>query len=658
MYRFIVRIILAMCTLNLFCTVSAHAVLSQTDKNLLRQIGSQMRQGNYDSGVNISNRLNNQAAKNYVYWKYLTANDTVPTFSELDSYIDSNPNMPYQNVLQSKLENNLSSVDSVMQAKFFTNHVPITTQGRITYINFLFNNNYQQQAIDYLKHLWHFDTLTHTQQEKIIINYGKYLTQKDHSERIKNLIDKREYATAKGLLRYATTDDRIKYDLRQKLIALGRDALFSYKRSSHHIKQDAGVLRSLVHYYRKTNQEANALYVMAHLTQAQSRDNPKAWYESRAILSRVAFKAGQKQNAYAIIANHFLTEGGDYVDAEFYAGWLALRHLGKIDTSLTHFKNGRAKSTLPISISRFEYWIGRSCNTLNNKLCETTAYKNASKYFYTFYGQLAAYQIGQKNINLPIYPNPDTRIQTAYFNDSVIQAAYAAKAFGNDSDVRLMLTSVAERIGKHPAIYPLLEKTAKEIGDLKTQVKLSKSASVNNDFLINTGYPIINVKKTPYIPELTLLHALTRQESEFDQYAQSPVGARGLMQLMPATAQHTAKKLGMPYQLSYLTNRPDYNMTLGGYYIYNLVKQFNGSYVHALSGYNAGPGRIGQWNASYGRFTPNLYHIIDRIETIPFGETRNYVQRILESVQVYRAKLSGKNYISSENLVNDLKRGL
>ncbi len=644
-----------------FCSVfltPADAVLSQNDKNVLGQIGNHMRRGDYANVLQARHNLTNAAAQNYVYWKYLTSNDTIPNYNEIDAYLDNNPNMPYRNILQSKLENMLSGVDAVTQARFFSNHTPITTQGRLAYINFLLLNKQHDKAIFNLKQLWYFDIVSQTEQTKILSNYKEYLSANDHGQRIKNLIDKNQNTLAHALLPYTTQIDREKHHLRKKLALLSRDALISYGRSSNTIKQDAGILRSLVYYYRKTNQDVKAVRVMTHLTPLQSKDNPKAWYPNRAVLSRVAFKAGDKQSAYKLISSHYLNDGGAYVDAEFYAGWLALRHLGRTNTALAHFQNGRKQSSLPISISRFEYWIGRSCNRLNNKICEKTAYGNASKYLYTFYGQLAAYHNGQKTIPIPQFPNADMRIQNAYFNDFVIQASYAARALGSDSDTTLMLTSVAERIGKHPAIFPLLEKSAKELGGLKLGVKLSKSASVNNDFLIHSGYPIINIKKTPYIPELALLYALTRQESEFDQYAQSPVGARGLMQLMPRTAEQTAKKLRMPYQLSYLTTRPDYNMTLGGFYINHLVRTFNGSYIHALSGYNAGPSRIGQWNNSYGRFTNDLYHIIDRIETIPFDETRNYVQRILEAVQVYRAKISGTQYISTENLVNDLRRGL
>lgn len=645
------------CGVVLLLSVPCHALLSSRDKNLLGNIGGHFRAGRYDTALKSSHSLDNKDAKNYVYWKYLTSSDTVPSFQELNNYMVNNPNMPYQHILKAKLENTVSEVDNATQSEFFKHHRPRTIQGRIAFINFMFNNNQKKLAIQNLKEIWQSETLSNTQQTKFFDVYKSYLTVSDHSKRIRYLIDTNQRTAAHLLLKYGTREDAIKFNLRQKLGGLSSLGLIAYNNSSNSVKQDAGVLRSLVYYYRKSNKDIQAMNVMANLTALQSKDNPEAWYESRAILSRVAFKEKRKRDAYKIIANHNLTEGANYVDAEFYAGWLALRYLGDKKTALQHFKNGRSRSTLPVSVSRFEYWIGRACEALNDTPCEKIAYTNASKYFYTFYGQLAGYNLNLINISIPKFPKPTPQIEKAYFNDSVIQATYAAHALGSDTDTQLMLTSVAERVGKHPAIFPLLEKTVREIGNLKMRVKLSKAASINNDFLLDTGYPIINLRQTANVPELALVYALTRQESEYNANAQSPVGAKGLMQIMPRTAMVLAKQLRMSYHPSYLS-RPDYNMTLGSFYVKSLINQFRGSYIHALSGYNAGPGRIGQWNQSYGYFKNDLNLIIDRIETIPFGETRNYVQRILESVQVYRAKLTNKDYISTENLVNDLKRGL
>jgi soluble lytic murein transglycosylase len=294
---------------------------------------------------------------------------------------------------------------------------------------------------------------------------------------------------------------------------------------------------------------------------------------------------------------------------------------------------------------------------MNYTNCANVAFTNATQYFYTFYGQLAGHHLQQKQITIPTYPNPDNIVKQAFFSDIVVQSAYIAYIMKNQSDVRILISSIAERKNKHRATFPLLEKLTRELGDLKTYVKVAKSASKNNDFLM-IGYPIINLQQIKQIPEIPLVYALTRQESEFDTQAQSHVGARGLMQIMPSTGKQLARQLGKPFQVQYLTQNPAYNMTLGGYYIKNLINRFNGSYIHALSGYNAGPSRIPQWNVNYGKFQNNLYQIIDRIETIPFNETRNYVQRILENLQVYRSKLKQRNYIDTNEFIADLHRGL
>jgi soluble lytic murein transglycosylase len=637
---------------------NANITLSDNDKNMLRRINAEINASKYDNALAMSNRLNHKVAQKYIQWKYLTASNSFPTYNQLYDFMEKNPNMPNRIGMQSKLENTLSLVSRDTQKQFFSRFKPITAEGRFMFVDFLFASNQTTLAIQKLKELWHTEVLTQKQQTKILTNYRQYLSVADYSKRIRLLGDKNRFGEARLLLRYGVRSDAQKITLRQKLNALGRDAVRAYQNASYEVKQDAGVLRSLVRYYRKTNQEKQAIMTIANLTTAQSADNPEAWYESRSILSRVAFRRNMKKQAYMIAAMHATLEGAAYVDSEFYAGWLALRHFNSPQNALKHFKNGRAKSSLPVSVSRFEYWIGRACDALNDKICSQTAYANAGKYFYTFYGQLANYQMGIKTTQIPQYPQATPQIKQAYLTDDVIQASYIANYMNNQNDIRFLLTSVAERIGKHPAIYPLLEKTTQEIGDLKTRVKLAKAAGIHNDFLMNTGYPIIPLRQIKNIPEVALIYALTRQESEYDQYAKSPVGASGMMQLMPRTAQMMAREMRLPYQQGYLTQKPDYNMTLGGYYLNKLVRQFNGSYIHALSGYNAGPSRIKQWNQSYGYFTPDLNHIIDRIEIIPFAETRNYVQRILESVQVYRAKIIGKNYISNENLVQDLKRGL
>jgi len=638
--------------------LSAHASLSSSDQSTLKKIDHYLYKNQFNDALKLKSTLRSKGAKVYTTWRYLTHKNSVPSYLELKTFIQNNPKMPSQYTLFDKFENTLSKVSLNRQKFFFSQYTPKTTQGKLAQVAYYTKQGRTQEAKKILKDLWRSVEFSHGLQKKIYKQYAHYLSRSDHSQRITLLLDAHHYTQAKALIEIAYSSDKTKYNIRYALQKCRKDALRQYRNAPSSIRSDGGVLRSLVHYYRKTSQEEKAIQVAERLTRKQSQNNAKAWFTSRNILSRVAFKKGLKKAAYHIIARHSLKAGGDYVTAEFYAGWLALRHFRQSKIALKHFQNGLSKSGMPISRSRFEYWIGRACQQLKDTPCAKIAFTNASKYFYTFYGQLAAHHLNQKSLSFPNYQSPNNSIKKAFFSDPIIQAAYAADAIGRQSDVRLLLTSFAKRKNQSSAMLPLLERITKEIGDLKTHVKVGKAATTQNNFLLNISYPTVSLKKIPQIPERALLYALTRQESEYDQYAKSHVGARGLMQIMPATAKQLARRLGKPYRLKNLTRSPQYNMTLGGFYLKDLVRKFDGSYIHALSGYNAGPSRIGQWNKSYGYFKNNLYQIIDRIETIPFSETRNYVQRILENTQIYRSKLRGRNKVLINGLITDLHRGL
>ena len=158
----------------------------------------------------------------------------------------------------------------------------------------------------------------------------------------------------------------------------------------------------------------------------------------------------------------------------------------------------------------------------------------------------------------------------------------------------------------------------------------------------------------PGDPEAALTLAIIRQESAFQTDALSPAGALGLMQLMPATAKSVATQLGLPFSKSRLTADATYNMTLGRSYLDGLIESYSGSYVLAIAGYNAGPRRVQEWLSQNRDPRLDSVDAIDWVESIPLSETRNYVQRVLENLQVYRARLGGTQIALS--IEQDLKR--
>jgi soluble lytic murein transglycosylase len=198
----------------------------------------------------------------------------------------------------------------------------------------------------------------------------------------------------------------------------------------------------------------------------------------------------------------------------------------------------------------------------------------------------------------------------------------------------------------------LLVDLVREDGDPSLAMRVVRNAARRGFILPERGYPLITTPVGYNAPEAALVLGIVRQESSFDPMAHSGAGARGMMQLMPATAQTMANRLGVGYGDLYDAT---YNMTLGSAFLGQLVSQFDGSYVMAAAAYNAGPGRPPQWAATCGDPRSAEVDPVNFIECIPFDETRNYVMRVLEATQVYRARLRGGS--APITLPDDLRRG-
>ena len=270
----------------------------------------------------------------------------------------------------------------------------------------------------------------------------------------------------------------------------------------------------------------------------------------------------------------------------------------------------------------------------------------------TFYGQLAAHQLGNDAPPKPVpEPVPTSAESAAFDSDEVVRATKIFFAIGDRQHSKDFLLHLADQ-AQTPTQFSMLAALAEQNGRLDLAISVAKRAIVAGTPLMIHGYPIIALPAGG-ATEPALLYAIIRQESGFDVDAVSPVGARGLMQLMPATASSTAAKLGQPFSMPRLMTDGLYNIELGRGYLQNLIEDFGGSYALAIASYNAGPGRIRQWLAEYGDPRGGKIDMVDWIETIPIDETRLYVQRVLENLQVYRGQ-NGRN--SAFSLVSDLAR--
>jgi soluble lytic murein transglycosylase len=307
---------------------------------------------------------------------------------------------------------------------------------------------------------------------------------------------------------------------------------------------------------------------------------------------------------------------------------------------------------MPISVARGAYWAGRAAEAKGDP-ASTRWYTAAAKHQATYYGQLAAFRMGNSAPpKLVPEPTPSKQEIAAFDKKEIVRAARMLDQLGERDRMKPFVLRLSD-LAKSPTEHALAARLAEEMGRLDLSVSLAKRASYVGVPLMQHGYPVLQMDRGG-LAEKPLVLAMTRQESAFDVAAVSRAGARGLMQLMPTTAKEVAKQQGLPYNADRLLSDPTYNLTLGRAFLDGLLERFSGSYVLSVAAYNAGPARVWQWVQQFGDPREPNVDVIDWIELIPFNETRSYVQRVLENLQVYRVRLGDTQLAFS--LHEDLRR--
>jgi len=460
-------------------------------------------------------------------------------------------------------------------------------------------------------------------------------------------------AAARRLFPLVGDDWKALAEARMALAEEARNAEALLARVPSDLRDNPGLVYERLRWRRRADQDDAALEILDR--QPKKLDRPELWWNERNILVRRAIEKADYAQAYRLAKNHGLPDGKGLADAEFLAGWLALRFLDKPAAALAHFERLHKNVTAPISRGRGAYWAGRAAEVVGDKAAARKWFEQATQYGTTFYGQLAASQLDRAP-KLPTGNDPalTKEAMAAFHKRELVRVVEGLTQIeGRSSDrVGQFLRRLGSDADSHEE-YTLAARLAQEIRRPDLQVAIAKNAA-QDGLALAEGYPLLDLKDIPK-PEPALVHALIRRESTFNTNAVSPAGARGLMQLMPATAQQVATKLGIKkHQPSKLTADPDYNIKLGTSYIADLLDRFNGSYVLAIAAYNGGDGRVRKWLDTLGDPRSPRVDVIDWIEMIPIYETRNYVQRVMEDTMVYRARLNGGRAPAS--LEQELKR--
>ncbi len=573
------------------------------------------------------------------------------SFDELDTFMKQNPAWPGLKGIQMIAEQKIPDTWLPREiAAWFEPRPPVTLIGLYKYVDALDSMGQMSAAQKAVVSRWVEGNFSADEQLAFFARFASLLDNTSIWARTDHLLWDNNATEARRMIPYLSSTDRMVAETRLSLCSDGASSDWMDKIPSD-ARYDPGLLYQRLRWYVKNGKNEDANDILLNAPSELGR--PEPWWQQRHIMVRRAIESRDFRLAYQLASNHGQAEPKSLVQAEFLSGWLALRFLDRPETALQHFRNLYGSASTPMSRSRGSYWMGRSYEVLGDREAAVDAYKNAAAYSAVFYGQLALARLyASPTLTAKADPPLPEAARRSFMARTNIRAIERLMAIGEPDRARAFFMAAVDNKASTRADFVMLADLAGRIKRPDLGIQAVKAAHQKNIMIENGGFPLISMQ-VPSPPEPALTHALIRQESMFNTEATSRAGARGLMQLMPRTAKDVAKKINVRYDERNLTN-PKYNMQLGTTFATQQIARFDGSYVLALAGYNAGPGRVREWIEKFGDPRDPIVDPIDWIELIPINETRNYVQRIMESLQVYRSKLAGGH--GQLTLVNDLKR--
>jgi soluble lytic murein transglycosylase len=573
----------------------------------------------------------------YIEWNILrVASKTDADFASTWQFLRENPDWPEPEVPRRQAEDRIGPDTPPAEVwRYFRSFPPLTSAGimrRLEAAGTVSPGDVPRLAGD----SWRAATFRTSDEADFLLRYSQYLTPADNIGRFDRILKTGRPQVARDLLSRLPPDYQPLATARLAMVTRAPEAASLLKAVSEAKLNDPEVQLERLRWLRQTGSLDDARALLA----APGTPQTEAWANERQQLARDLFTAGRLTDAYETSLPHGQIKGLAFADAEFFAGWIALRFLKKNSEALKHFKTLYDGVNADVFKSRAAYWLGRAEEAAHHNKEAANWYGRAAAFGQTFYGQLAARKLPPTIAHLPTDPPTTDAERQALDGRELVAMARALGQAGDFDRTRPFLLRLA-RIVDGPGETVLLAQLALELKRPDVAVTVSRRAVDSGINLFDPSFPVVEIGAGGVV-ERALVLGLARQESSFNAAAVSSSGALGLMQLLPGTAREVAGRAKVPFIEDKLTTDPTYNVALGSQYLGEILKRFGGSYELALAGYNAGPSRVARWLESIGDpRTSKKLDMVDWIEAIPFRETRNYVQRVMENTIVYRDRLNG-----------------
>ena len=621
---------------------------SAADIALVKSAVEALRHGGASKATEVAGSISDPVARKLVEWLILRNDHNGAESKRYLAFIAANPSWPNLGMFRKRAEGMfwVENVKPAQVVSFFKDSPPQSGVGRIVLARALHAQGDAEGASALVREAWRNDSLPEEVEKQVLERWSASLSRADHKARM----EKRLFAADKDdAMRAARRLGGADLAIAQARIAISRKvgAPKLEPKSARKLldavpgdaRQDPGYLFAHAHVLRHEDKIAEAAQVLlsAPCDLAQIHDGEEWWVERR-IMARKLLDMGDAQSAYRVVADGAEpNKENSRIERHFMAGWIALRFLEDPATAATHFKRIQDVTRHPTSHARSHYWLGRVAEALNQPEQARAEYETAARASAAYYGQLARARLGLPALALaPPPPKPNQQAEAERLE--LVRGLEILYALNERKLVIALMAGIGES-QNDPGTLSALGELAEQYEDARGMLHMGRGALARGLPLDYYAFPIVGVPR--YLPiapsiESAMLFAIIRQESAFDPSDWSHAQAMGLMQVTPEAGRDTCKRFNCKYDFKRLRTDSPYNLQVGAAEVAGVLQDYRGNQLLAFAAYNAGRGRVQEWIARYGDPRDPKVDPVDWVERIPFMETRNYVQRVMENFQVYR----------------------
>jgi soluble lytic murein transglycosylase len=613
--------------------------LNNKDFEISKVVFNYVDRKQWKLALSDAQKMQDKIIYNLVNWMYLMDPQSGASFNDYFIFIKNNKEWPRINRIKYLAEHKINfdnnSPSSIIE--YFSNNPPLSGFGRLRLAEAFLENNQSEKAKNLVKDGFKDAELSRNDLRYFSKIFKKFLTQKDYVLRADYFAYEAKYQDLRDTIEYLNADYQKLYNARAALFTK-RSADNLIAQVPQYLKEDPGLIYDRIKWRRKKSRFDDAL-TLINLSASDSLERNQYLAKERLSIARDKIQDKEYKTAYEILKDHRLKDGSDFAEIEWHLGWLALSFISQPDLALGHFLRMNEAVSYPISKARAAFWIGKTYKKLGQTNQANTWFKTGSQYVTTFYGQLSHKEIDEKKFLINnSFKFSEEKYEEFKKNNLLAKSVVILRELNRTKYTRDILRHLGDiDQNKTDEEISMAGVLAQEIERYDFAIQIAKNAAYKNLNFLEISYPRIEVPqqiKDQKILDSSVILALIRQESEFDTSATSRVGAKGLMQIMPATARLLSKVTNIDFSREKLTRDKDYNLALGSYYISDLNDLFGLHYL-AFAAYNAGPNRVEKWIKTFGDPRGKQIDAIDFIELIPFHETRNYIQRVSENINVY-----------------------